>query len=515
MQLFDYQTQFIKDIYQAIKYGEKRIVCNAPTGAGKTVVMSQIAQHIVKSGKTLLILVHLDVLVPQTVSKLHAFGLEDNVGVIKAGYKENPECIIQVASLQTIGRRKRWLKHFDVVIFDEAHQTSFHTVGKKIITEYCKDSIILGFTATPVRLSRREGMRDFYSTIVRTLNTAELQSIGRLAKMRYFSISGADLSKVRTQMGDFKLDDLRIVCDDHRLIDGLIEQWFKHCPNKRTLAFCVSIDHAKHTMEAFGKHVPSAMVTGDTPKGERYALYKALGQGEIQVLTSVNVVSIGFDVPNVEVGLLMRPTKSSAMHFQQVGRIMRSAPGKEFGMILDQAGNCLRHGVPEEIDCWELDEAKKKSNGDAPAKVCPECGAINLTFAMKCVGCGYEFPRKDPMDVSHQLEEISIGSVKMSRKQRFYRSRLSEAYRKNYNPRWAFFKYKEHYQEPPSSAWRAHSVTPITPTDEHYQLYYSYLSYIQRTRDKSMMWLTQEFHKEFNHTLEAKQWFLQRSFLSA
>jgi superfamily II DNA or RNA helicase len=326
----------------------------------------------------------MDVLVPQTLDKLEKFGLT-NIGCIKNGYPENREAIIQVASLQTLCRRHWWKDvHFDLVMFDEAHITLFSGIGLKIRHEYFADSTILGFTATPRRLSKREGLQDHLDASVLAATPSQLQELGLLSKMKYYAFAGADVSKVRIQAGDYHQTDLQVACSNPALVQDIVKHWSTLTPSKSSLAFCVSIEHAEAVRNAFrGSGIPSELVTGDTPRKERSVLYNALDRGDIQVLTSVNVVSIGFDLPSVEVGLGLRPTKSWSLHMQQIGRIMRVCEGKELGYWLDQAGNVISHGLPEDLteDDYKMDKGKESDGQDPPYKVCPDCGHVNYAFA--------------------------------------------------------------------------------------------------------------------------------------
>ena len=363
--LRDYQIAFINEVYQAIRGDHRSIACIAPTGAGKTVIMAQIAEHVVSRGKRVLILVHLDVLVGQTYEKMKSFGLHHSTGFIKAGWTEDRDAPVQIGSVQTLGRRRWWeTTCFDVVIYDEAHTTQFTQVGTRIRYQTHADAIHLAFTATPYRLGKRTPqMGDRCSTLVAAPTPAKLQELGQLATMRYFGLPAgdqADLTGVKLVGGDYSEADLKNRCDTPKLVNRIVQEWHRLTPGKRTIAFCVGVDHAHHVAQAFqDAGVSSGVVTGDTPIDERTRLYRALRDGDLTVLTSCNVISIGFDEPSVEVGLLLRPTTSLALHHQQIGRVMRTAPGKACGIILDQAGNILRLGTPEDIESYELQTANK------------------------------------------------------------------------------------------------------------------------------------------------------------
>ena len=162
------------------------------------------------------------------------------------------------------------------------------------------------------------------------------------------------------------------------------------------------------THKAFRKAgITADTVDGSTSIKERRRMYDALGEGELMVLTSCNVISIGFDEPSVEVGLMLRPTQSSALHFQQLGRVMRISPqtGKDVGIILDQAGNLQRLGFPEDIREYTLPTRKesKGGGGAAPLKPCPVCGRVIYAFIVRCPGCGHQWVKDRPLNLEDMV----------------------------------------------------------------------------------------------------------------
>jgi len=177
--LRDYQIQFIKDVYNQVRIGFKRILGVSGTGSGKTVIASKIVADAVKRGRKVLFIVHLDVLVGQTYEKFAAFGIE--CGFIKAGWAENKSALVQIASAQTLPRRTWWKQEFipDLIICDEAHETTWISVVSQLIEENDK-AIVIGLTATPYRLSKKQGMADKYDVLVAAPTPGELMQRGFL-----------------------------------------------------------------------------------------------------------------------------------------------------------------------------------------------------------------------------------------------------------------------------------------------------------------------------------------------
>ena len=508
MELFDYQNAFLRKIYRKIKEDYSRILCVAPTGAGKTIVISQIVQHALQRGREVAILVHLDVLIPQTIEKLNLWVPRHAIGVVKAGYPETPSAPVQLYSIQTLARRKRSrerIKSSTVIIFDEAHTTAWSRIGKELI-EFPSERIILGFTATPWRLSRKEGMGDLFEVSVVAALPSELQERGRLSKMKYFGVREADVSKIRVSRGDFSVPDLSRACQSPELMGDCLDNMRKILsPQDSAIAFCVDVEHAKRfaaLAESYG--FSSAIVTGETPRNERLSLYQALAEKNLNILASVNVVSIGFDLPNLDAGLLLRPTKSRTLHFQQVGRVMRFAASKEFGTIIDQAGNCKRHGFPELLDEEDLnlDRGKEsKEKGAPPVKSCPRCSALVPASMLQCPNCGFEFPTPE-IDVSkHRGEFVALlpdrgdESAQPQRKKE-YRRLLVKAYSRRYSPGWALFKYKDKFNEKPPKSWRKHSIF-VEPSRANLKEYLNYLNEVALRSGKDSFWILFHARCEF------------------
>lgn len=497
MKLFNYQVDVINGVYRKIKEGKRKIAVVAPTGSGKTVMMGQICKDATDRGRKVLILVHLDVLVPQTRDKLIAFGLEARLGYIKAGYPENSQALIQIASIQTLARRKWWKElTFNLVIYDECHLTMFSKVGQDIRYRVCPDSLVLGFTATPYRLNKRQGLADHFEDLVAAPTPKQLQDMGKLSKLRYFSIGEPDLANVRTLAGDFNEADLAIACETPELILKVVEEYKRLVNGKTAIVSCVDVKHAQAIAKAFNEDgIPAATVTGETPIKERKKLYEALDRGELLVLTFVMVVAIGFDLPSVVVLIKCRPSKSLALVHQVIGRVMRTSPGKECGYVLDQSGNIKRHGFPEDIQGYELTEGCKGKPGEAPVKECPECDALINTFLMTCPECGYVFPAKERLKDIGRLVEVKPDSKEDPRT--FYRKKLKEAYKKGYSPGWAFVQYQKVKGKDvfPGESW---ALGAIFDGDESKMgEYYNHLCSVKERSNKPDTWVLNQLGKEF------------------
>ncbi|MDX2229890.1 MAG: DEAD/DEAH box helicase family protein [Leptolyngbyaceae cyanobacterium bins.349] len=503
-----YQLKLIKDLYDKLNEGYRRVAIIAGTGAGKTVIAGKICADTRSRGLRLLFLVHLDVLVGQTSDKMKAFGLP--CGFIKAGWREDPDAPIQIASVQTMLKRTWWQTwHADIVLYDEGHTTVFSQVGQQLLYETHRHAIHLALTATPYRLGK-EQLGDHLETLVTSPVPAELQRMGFLAPMKYYGMpagEGVNLAGVQTLAGDFDERQLKNVCDRPELVERIVEEWQRLAPDRRTIAFCVDVEHALHVAEAFrAADIPADAVDGSTPIKQRQQRYRNLRDGKILVLTSCNVISIGFDEPSVEVGLLLRPTQSRALHQQQIGRVMRISPktGKTHGIIVDQAGNLQRLGFPEDIQGYTLPTSSEPDEpGIAPKKLCPVCARVVWAAALVCPECGHQWLVMEPElytddlieVVSEARDTLALPSQEAMLAQ--FWSLRRRMFQDGIAPDMAMRFFYDKYGFLPEDSWCFGSTFGMSPTLEDKQAYKQYLSKIAKRQRKSLNWVISEFQKEF------------------
>lgn len=496
-----YQAKLVRDLYLKLGQGYRQVAIIAGTGAGKTVIAGKICADAAARGLKLLFLVHLDVLVGQTYQKMQAFGLR--CGFIKAGWREDPTAPIQIASIQTMAKRDWWRQwQANVVLFDEGHTTVFSQIGQDIIYDTHPHAVHLALTATPYRLGHDQ-LGDHMQTLVASPLPFELQRMGYLASMKYFGVSKdgqVDLSNVRMIAGDYDERDLRNACDRPELVDRIVEEYQRLTAGKRGIAFCIDVEHARHVAEAFNRvGIAADVVDGNTPIKDRKRLYTDLASGNLLVLTSCNVISIGFDEPSVEVGMLLRPTQSRALHFQQIGRVMRISPntGKKHGIILDQAGNLERLGFPEDIREYRL--PTKREPGDAPvnpAKQCPDCNRLVWGFIMQCPECGYTWETEVQVHTEDLVEVLSQHQQQLPMIE-FFRSQRRKMVQEGTSPNWVKRVFYEKFGSFPEAVWCRGAVYGDEPTSSDKHAYRDYLMQLAQRQGKSISWVIEEFQQEF------------------
>ncbi len=499
-----YQHNFILDLYAQIRNGSKHILGFSPTGSGKTVLAAQVAAHATSKNKRTLFVLHRETLIAQTADKLASFGLNE-CGFIKAGWQENRESLVQIASVQTLERRDWWQElNVDIVILDEAHITSFAAIVTKMMSEIFPQAIYLGLTATPWRLSKKESLGDIFESLVSAPMPHELISSGFLVKPDYFSPNQADLEKVGTAVnGDFNEGQLALACDRQELSEQMVRDWHNLAFARRTIAFTVNVAHARNLAQAFTDGgVPSAYVDGKMPYKSVERIYQQLADGEIMLLASCMKLTEGFDLPSTSAIILARPTKSKALHFQMIGRGLRLSPeiNKTDCIVIDIAGNVMRHGFVEDIKEINMEPGYEGIGGnEAPKKICPiekqGCGKILYAFTMKCPECGYVFEQPKKVYLVPGLEQL-LSEADIERYE-FYRRSLREAYNKNFAPGWAAMNFKEHYGYWSPNSWSKGAIFGTKPTTQQRSEYLKYLQAIAQRKEKPLDWVQKHMELEF------------------
>jgi len=424
MQLRDYQLNFVRDIRTAFAQGSVAPLAVAPTGAGKTACMSYIANGAAAKGNTCGIIVHRQELVVQTSVALARVGLWHGIeapepvrrAAIRAQIEEggrsfyNSDAPSKVCSIQTIGRRLDTIDPFNLLFLDEGHHAAAGTWGR--LVEAMPKAKILGLTATPERLDGKGLGRDFggiYTSLVMGPTIGSLIEAGYLATPRVFSPpSSIDTSALHIKGGDFNAQESAEMMDRRQITGDAIDHYRRICNGVPAIAFCASVAHAKHVAEEFiAAGYKAACIDGNTPDAERRGAIRALGEGRLHVLTSCDIISEGTDIPIVGAMIALRPTQSLGLWRQQMGRVLRAYPGKQFAYILDHVGNALRLGLPEDEPEWSLEGRKKKSRDASEREisvsvtVCAECFASFSSEIDVCPHCGTPVERK-----TRQIDQV-------------------------------------------------------------------------------------------------------------
>lgn len=409
VRLRPYQFKAVEEIRKAFQSGKRTVLFQAPTGSGKTVLFSYIAHNAFERGRTVTVCVHRVELLRQVCGALDKYELP--YGIIAPGYRPDYKAALQVASIQTLVNRTGRYSKPGLIVFDEAHHATAST-WEKVLMAY-NGSLVLGVTATPCRLSGK-GLGHAFEHLILGPRVRNLMAEGFLSRCRVFAPAQVDVTGIKRTGGDYNKQELSAAMNKPKITGDAIEHYKKHADSLPAVAFCVSIEHAKEVSEAFTKAgYASVHVDGSMTEEERASKLNGLASGKYKVITSCDLISEGVDVPCITVGILLRPTQSTSLYLQQVGRCLRPAPGKKEAIILDHAGNAIKHGLPDQDRDWTLEEGLKEENRPKLAKAwrCPVCFAVHEP-AVQCPVCGYIYPAQErekrrPVEVDGQLVELT------------------------------------------------------------------------------------------------------------
>ena len=421
MKLRPYQEELIDKTREALRRN-KRVLMQAPTGAGKTAITVFMMQRAAEAGKTSVFCVHQNELLTQTSRALWSQKLEH--GQIASG-RTRSYMAAQVASVQTWVRRMDQYSEPDLIIIDECHRSAASTY-QKILEEY-PNAMVIGLTATPSRTDGK-GLDGTYQELVQGPTIRQLIDAGYLCDYEIFAPpSSLDLSEVKTKMGDYDKKQLEHEVDKPTITGDAVDTYKKHASGKRSAVMCVSIRHAEHVRDSYlAAGIPAEMLEGKMTNKERENVINRLRSGDTLIVTAVNLLIEGLDVPCLEVIQWLRPTQSLIVYLQGNGRGFRASDGKEKLTILDQVANYKRHGLPDDDREWSLQGRKKgrkrKEDEDADVSIqqCKHCFHIFRPGVAVCPSCGkpVEVRQKAEIEVvDGELERIDVTALRKQAKQ--------------------------------------------------------------------------------------------------
>lgn len=396
--LRDYQKSCVEDLREGLRGGHRSQVLVAPTGAGKTVIAAHLlGEAYAKSSRSYFVCDRV-ALVDQTSATLDRYGIQH--GVIQASHwRYRPWEHIQVISAQTLARRQ--IEAPKLLIWDESH-----TMYKTVI-DYCKDESIkvIGLTATPFT----KGMGEIFSNVVNSTTTNKLIDQGWLVPLKPYAAKEIDMTGAKIKFtGEW--DDQEIEKRGLKIVGDVVAEWeektfaYFNKPEK-TIVFSATVAHGDELCRQFqarGYNFQQiSYKDGNNDRRRKLIEEFRRPDSEIIGLVSCEALAKGFDVTDIKIGIGARPyRKSLSGHIQQLGRVMRSHPGKSFAVWLDHAGNLLRFmedtqdvfedGVKELKDGAELDAKKRveKTEKEKKDRKCHACGFVH--YKKFCPACGAE-----------------------------------------------------------------------------------------------------------------------------
>ncbi|WP_431772211.1 DEAD/DEAH box helicase [Streptomyces cucumeris] len=351
-----YQAEAIKALVDGWAGPHNRLAVVLPTGAGKTVVFSNlIHQQLDNLGRRrALVIAHREELLEQAAAKLRAVNPTLRVGVVKAERDEHQDVDVIVASVQTLAvpRRREAIRDVGLVIVDECHHAAARTY-MEVLEHFggWRGVPIAGFTATMVRTDG--GLAEVWQNIVFTLDILDMITDRYLCDVRgkRVTVDTLDLDKVRTRNGDLVEGQLGQALEDSGALDAIAKAYDQHAPDRPGVVFTPTVATAQQAAEALrAAGISAAPVWGEMSRDDRRATLARYEAGDVQVLTNCMVLTEGFDAPHTSCIVIARPTKSAGLYVQMAGRGLRPAPGKTDTLLLDVMGASTRHKLASMVD---------------------------------------------------------------------------------------------------------------------------------------------------------------------
>ena len=412
------QVDAIASIGEAFRLGYKRVMVCAPCGFGKTELATGVLQATYDNDRRGIFLADRISLVTQTGERFDKYDLPH--GVMQGDHwRWKPSEPIQICSVQTLA--KRGWPNANLMVVDEAHVLST-AVRKKLDS---KDCYAIGLTATPIT----EGLGKYFDYVVNAATTNQLIELGLLVPLRIFSCVEPDMEGVKVVAGEW--EPVETQKRALQVVGDVVQEYMRHGGGKKFIGFAASIAHAEELQRQFiALGVNVATYTADDKPEDRSEVVQEFRKPDstIRGLLSVEALTRGFDVTDVEVLILARPLrKSVALHVQMLGRVMRAHAGKTSALVLDHAGNCGRfwaewnelfqNGVSELDDGKKKPKEKPKEKPEAKPVKCSQCGHLHKP-APSCPACGFEYPKKSLVEhVPGTLKEIlATGDADLQRK---------------------------------------------------------------------------------------------------
>jgi DNA repair protein RadD len=398
-----YQEQAVNDIEAAWASGIRSVCYQLPTGGGKSRILRTIVDNHAASKKVIYIIAHRNTLVSQLSQEIDQAGIKH--GIIQAGapyirYR------VQVCSMQTLVHRLDKMSEPELIIVDEFHHAKSASYLR--ILKTWPRANILGVTATPQRPDGK-GLSDIVDKLILGPTVKQLMTEDYLCDYDYYAPAIVDMSGVKMVAGEFDNNQSMERVDKKTITGSAVEHYRKYADHKPAIACCVNIAHSEHVAEEFRQAGYKAMAVNsliDT-RAVAAALH-GLKTGAIEVITQCEMLGEGVDVPAATCLIALRPTGSLVIFLQQIGRVLRKAPGKDKAIILDHVGNWTRFGLPDDERDWSLEGRSKKPQEHSEYKRCPECLRAIKSSARKCPFCGFEY---EPANGEDQIPETTDGEL--------------------------------------------------------------------------------------------------------
>jgi len=404
IELRPYQQAAVDSVYSYFMSHDGWPLIVLPTGTGKSLVLADFTRGAIGNypATRILILTHVRELIEQNYAAMLSIWPDAPAGIYSAGLgRRDKHSQIVFAGIQSIHRLADQWEAVDLVIIDEAHlipRNADTMYGKTLsaLAEKNPSMKVIGLTATPWRLDTgmlHKGKGALFDAICYEANIAEMIEQGYLSEIRPKATkTQLDVTGVHKRGGEFIPGELEAAVNIDIITKSAVDEIVELGEGRGSwLIFCAGVQHAYAVAEEIkSRDISCETVVGDTPGPERDRFILEFKAGRIRALTNANVLTTGFDAPGVDLIASLRPTNSTGLYVQMLGRGTRLAEGKEDCLVLDFAGNTARHGPLDALNVKTKEDGG--GEGDAPVKICPDCQEILHAAIKICPACDHEFP---------------------------------------------------------------------------------------------------------------------------
>lgn len=418
--LREYQQRSIDQLYDWFRDNKGHPCLVLPTGSGKSHIVAALCKDAVQNwpDTRVLMLTHVKELIEQNAEKMRLHWPNAPMGIYSAsiGKRQLGESIT-FAGIQSVRTKSLALGHIDLCIIDECHLVSHKEEGgyRTLINDLLKINPamrVIGLSATPYRLGHGLITDDpaLFDALIDSVSIEELIYKGYLAPLRS-KVTKKKLSTdgVHKRGGEYIESELQAAVDNDDNNSAVVDEVIKLADDRKAwLFFCAGVDHAQHVKEILNQRgVVAECVTGATPKAERKRILDDYKAGKIRALTNCDVLTTGFDYPDIDLIAMLRPTMSPSLYVQMAGRGLRPKSHTDHCLVLDFAGVVETHGPITNVK-----PPKKGGSGDgeAPIKICDACHEIVHISAEVCPNCGTAFPEREKPAL--QLRDVDIMGVR-------------------------------------------------------------------------------------------------------
>lgn len=398
-----YQQAAVDSLYQWFENNSGNPLVVVPTGGGKSLIIAAFV-HSVHSQwpkERILVLTHVRELIEQNHAQMLRAWPSAPAGIYSAGIgRREHDAPVLFAGIQSVYEKAERIGWTDLVIVDEAHLVPAKGMGMyrtfldalRSMNPHLK---VIGLTATPFRTdtgSLADGDDRMFHGVAYDCDLLQLIADGYLSPVTSKGTKAPiDTSAVAVRMGEFAERELEAAAMAGDVVPRAVTEIVSRGQDRKAwLLFCCGIAHANLVLEQLRAHgISSAAVFGETKKHERDQVVADFKSGKLRAIVNVGVLTTGFDAPQTDLVVLLRPTMSPGLYVQMVGRGLRLATGKKDALVLDFGGNVLRHGPIDQVKIKQ--PGKKGEPGIVPARECPQCQELVGIMFRQCPSCGFEW----------------------------------------------------------------------------------------------------------------------------